>query len=321
MLRKVRGVERVEIAGSLRRRKETIGDIDLLAASRDPQPVLREFANAPDVAQVIASGPTKCSVRLKLGLQADLRVVEPQAFGAALHYFTGSKTHNIAVRWRAVEARAQAERVRHLRPEGQAAGRRGPRRRSSARWGCRGSRRSCARGPWRSRRRRPGASRTSSRRRTSWEISTCTARRPRTATRTWTSSWPRRGGSTAPTSPSRTIRSRARWARRGAPSRARRESPGEAAARGIEVGHPPRRLARPAVAGAGRARLGGREASTPSSGSLGTDDRADGPGDPLRRRRRPRPSQRAAARREGRLQSTSASAGRGGGEAGGRGRG
>ncbi len=101
-LRKVPGVRRVEPAGSVRRRRETVGDLDLLVAAESPEPVLRAFGHMPEVASAQAEGPTKSSVRLKIGLQVDLRVLSPESFGAALHYFTGSKAHNIAVRTRAV---------------------------------------------------------------------------------------------------------------------------------------------------------------------------------------------------------------------------
>ncbi|HEY3449966.1 MAG TPA: helix-hairpin-helix domain-containing protein [Myxococcales bacterium] len=101
-LRRVPGVRRVEPAGSVRRRRETVGDLDILVAAESPGPVLRAFGGLPEVASAQAEGPTKSSVRLKIGLQVDLRVVPPESFGAALHYFTGSKAHNIAVRTRAV---------------------------------------------------------------------------------------------------------------------------------------------------------------------------------------------------------------------------
>jgi DNA polymerase (family 10) len=101
-LRAVPGVRAAEAAGSLRRRKETVGDVDLLVASCDPRPVVRALGRAPDVARVLAAGPTKSTVRLKSGLQVDLRVVRPESYGAALHYFTGSKAHNIALRTRAM---------------------------------------------------------------------------------------------------------------------------------------------------------------------------------------------------------------------------
>lgn len=101
-LQKVPGVERVEAAGSLRRRRETVGDIDLLVAAEQARPVMRAFVNLPEVGSVLAEGPTKTSVRLKIGLQVDLRVLPLESFGAAMHYFTGSKSHNIALRTRAV---------------------------------------------------------------------------------------------------------------------------------------------------------------------------------------------------------------------------
>ncbi len=102
-LRRVPGVRRAEPAGSLRRRRETVADLDLLVAAERPEAAIRAFAGAPEVGAVLAEGPTKCTVRLRAGIQADLRVVAPEAFGAALHYFTGSKTHNTAVRTRAVK--------------------------------------------------------------------------------------------------------------------------------------------------------------------------------------------------------------------------
>src|SRR5690606_25750098 len=98
----VPGVVAAECAGSARRRRETVGDLDLLVASSDPEPALRLVTRRRDVADVVAQGPTKVTVRLKNGLQVDVRAVEPRSFGAALHYFTGSKAHNIEIRTRAV---------------------------------------------------------------------------------------------------------------------------------------------------------------------------------------------------------------------------
>ncbi|MGE5755397.1 MAG: DNA polymerase/3'-5' exonuclease PolX [Planctomycetaceae bacterium] len=95
-------VLRAEICGSLRRRAETIGDLDLLFSARDPAPVLDHFVARPEVARVLAHGPTKASVRLADGVQCDLRGVEDAQFPFALHYFTGSKAHNIALRRRAL---------------------------------------------------------------------------------------------------------------------------------------------------------------------------------------------------------------------------
>ena len=100
-LRALPGVSRAEAAGSLRRMRETVGDLDLLVAPRRPADataIMRAFVSHPDVTGIIAHGDTKASVRLRQGLDADLRVIEPAAFGAALHYFTGSKSHNIRVR-------------------------------------------------------------------------------------------------------------------------------------------------------------------------------------------------------------------------------
>lgn len=89
---------RCEYAGSLRRMRETIGDIDVLAASSDAEPLMDAFVSFPEATEVIAHGPTKTSIRTTGGLQVDLRVVPPDAWGAALLYFTGSKPHNIRIR-------------------------------------------------------------------------------------------------------------------------------------------------------------------------------------------------------------------------------
>ncbi len=91
-------IRQVSLAGSVRRMKETIGDLDILATSTRPQEVMETIATFPGVARVIARGATKTSVVLATGLQVDLRVVEEGQFGAALQYFTGSKDHNIALR-------------------------------------------------------------------------------------------------------------------------------------------------------------------------------------------------------------------------------
>jgi DNA polymerase (family 10) len=90
--------DRISLAGSVRRMRETVKDIDILITSKRPAPVMEAFVALPDVAEVLAHGDTKSSVRLREGIQADLRVVEPECFGAALQYFTGSKQHNIRVR-------------------------------------------------------------------------------------------------------------------------------------------------------------------------------------------------------------------------------
>ena len=100
----VPGCERCTYAGSLRRFRETVGDLDVLAASQDPDALMQALRTLPDVADVIGSGPTKTSIRTSAGLQVDLRVVPPDAWGAALQYFTGSKAHNVKVRGIAVRA-------------------------------------------------------------------------------------------------------------------------------------------------------------------------------------------------------------------------
>ncbi|POM22316.1 DNA polymerase/3'-5' exonuclease PolX [Actinomadura rubteroloni] len=104
VLAEVPGVERCAFAGSLRRMRETIGDVDVLAATDDPRPVMEAFTALPFVTEVIAGGDKKTSVRTSRGLQVDLRVVPPEAWGAALQYFTGSQAHNVRTREIAVRA-------------------------------------------------------------------------------------------------------------------------------------------------------------------------------------------------------------------------
>jgi DNA polymerase (family X) len=94
----VRGCARCAYAGSLRRMRDTIGDVDILAAAEDSGPLMAAFAALPQVDRVIARGETKTSIRTANGLQVDLRVVPPAAWGAALQYFTGSQAHNIRIR-------------------------------------------------------------------------------------------------------------------------------------------------------------------------------------------------------------------------------
>lgn len=91
-------VGQVSLAGSIRRRKETIGDLDILATSMRPEEVMEAFSSLPGVSRILARGTTKTSVVLSTGVQADLRVVRDEHYGAALQYFTGSKEHNIALR-------------------------------------------------------------------------------------------------------------------------------------------------------------------------------------------------------------------------------
>ncbi len=107
-LREIPGVVRAELAGSVRRARETIGDLDLLVGTADPESMCRTFAQLPQVAEVIAQGGTKTSIRVRSGMQVDLRAVQPQNFGAAWQYFTGSQAHN-------VQLRARSERMGKLK--------------------------------------------------------------------------------------------------------------------------------------------------------------------------------------------------------------
>jgi DNA polymerase (family 10) len=97
-LREATGIDEIEVAGSIRRWRETIGDIDILALSSKPASVIKAFTELPRVVEVLAAGTTKASVRVADGLQMDLRVVPPSVYGAALMYFTGSQAHNVKLR-------------------------------------------------------------------------------------------------------------------------------------------------------------------------------------------------------------------------------
>ena len=97
-LKKLPEVKQISEAGSVRRKKETIRDIDILVISSDYQKVMEVFTTRPVAGDILAKGPTKSSIRTRQGIQVDLRVVEPESFGAALCYFTGSKAHNIRIR-------------------------------------------------------------------------------------------------------------------------------------------------------------------------------------------------------------------------------
>ncbi len=97
-LSKSKNFKKLEKAGSLRRGRETVGDLDILAVAKDPQKAMDYFTGHPDVEEVIAKGSTKSSISLRNGPQIDLRVIDDKCFGAALQYFTGSKQHNVQVR-------------------------------------------------------------------------------------------------------------------------------------------------------------------------------------------------------------------------------
>lgn len=122
-LREVPGVVQAAVAGSIRRRRETIGDLDVLVATAAPERVAEAFASLPEVRSVLAHGPTKSVVRLSNGLDADIRVVEPESFGAALLYFTGSKDHNVALRKIAIGKQLELNEYGLFRGDARVAGR------------------------------------------------------------------------------------------------------------------------------------------------------------------------------------------------------
>jgi len=102
-LHQLKETEKINFAGSLRRKKETIGDIDILVTSQKPEKIMKTFTSLPQVREILAEGPTKSSVITKDDIHVDVRVVEPISFGAALQYFTGSKAHNIKLRELAIK--------------------------------------------------------------------------------------------------------------------------------------------------------------------------------------------------------------------------
>jgi DNA polymerase (family 10) len=102
-LKSLKEVDKIDIAGSLRRRKDTIGDIDILATSNKPKKIMEKFVHLPDVKEILAEGLTKSAILTQQDIHVDLRVVEPDSFGAALQYFTGSKAHNVRLREMAVK--------------------------------------------------------------------------------------------------------------------------------------------------------------------------------------------------------------------------
>ena len=96
-------IDQIDIAGSLRRRKDTIGDIDILVSSNHPEKVMEQFTHLPEVKEVLAEGLTKSAILTQQNVHVDLRVVELDSFGAAMQYFTGSKAHNVRLREMAVK--------------------------------------------------------------------------------------------------------------------------------------------------------------------------------------------------------------------------
>ncbi|MCX7661059.1 MAG: PHP domain-containing protein, partial [Candidatus Omnitrophica bacterium] len=102
-LKSLKEVERIDMVGSIRRMKETIGDVDFLVISKNPNPIMDFFVSLPGVRKIWGKGTTKSSVRMKEGFDMDIRVLPKNSYGAAMQYFTGSKEHNIALRKLAIE--------------------------------------------------------------------------------------------------------------------------------------------------------------------------------------------------------------------------
>jgi DNA polymerase (family 10) len=117
------GLRQIEVAGSYRRRQETVGDIDILVSATRPPAVAARFVSYPEVKDVLAHGATRCSVVLRSGLQVDLRIVPAASYGAALYYFTGSKAHNIAARTIAVKKKLKLNEYGVFRGTKRVAGR------------------------------------------------------------------------------------------------------------------------------------------------------------------------------------------------------
>lgn len=122
-LQSVDGVKRVTVAGSFRRRKETVGDLDILVTCKKSSPVMQRFVEYDEVDAVVSQGTTRSTVLLRSGLQVDLRVVPQVSYGAALYYFTGSKAHNIAVRTIAVKKNLKINEYGVFKGERRIAGR------------------------------------------------------------------------------------------------------------------------------------------------------------------------------------------------------
>lgn len=123
-LKASKGVKKITVAGSFRRRKESVGDLDILVACKKNADVMRRFTGYDDVRKVVARGKTRSTVVLKSGLQVDVRVLPEVGYGAGLHYFTGSKAHNIAVRKRGVKKKLKVNEYGVFKGKKRVAGRR-----------------------------------------------------------------------------------------------------------------------------------------------------------------------------------------------------
>jgi DNA polymerase (family 10) len=117
-LRADRSVQRIEVAGSYRRRRETVGDLDLLVIATKPERVMGRFTEYGEVTRIEAAGETKGSVMLRAGIRVDLRILSPENYGAALQYFTGSKEHNVKLRGNGSPGRARKTSMPHSTSRG-----------------------------------------------------------------------------------------------------------------------------------------------------------------------------------------------------------
>lgn len=122
-LKELEEVQEIQVAGSYRRRKETIGDLDILVAGKNGPLIMEHFVNYDNVNKVVSKGTTRSTVLLRAGLQVDVRVIPMESFGAALHYFTGSKAHNIAIRTLGVKRDLKISEYGVFKEERQVAGR------------------------------------------------------------------------------------------------------------------------------------------------------------------------------------------------------
>ncbi len=122
-LKKARALKEIEVAGSYRRKKDTVGDLDILVTARKPAQIIEHFVTFPDIKTVISKGQTRSTVILSSDIQVDLRAVEEESYGSALHYFTGSKAHNIAIRSIALKAGLKINEYGVFRGEKRIAGR------------------------------------------------------------------------------------------------------------------------------------------------------------------------------------------------------
>jgi DNA polymerase (family 10) len=122
-MKTLKEVSKIETAGSVRRMKETIGDIDILVISKKPAKVMDKFTHLKDVSRIVSKGPTRSSVKMKSGIQVDLRVIPVESYGSATQYFTGNKAHNIELRKIAIKKKMKLSEYGLFKGKKQVAGR------------------------------------------------------------------------------------------------------------------------------------------------------------------------------------------------------